>query len=160
MQSIKKSAYYAYRYFAELGKQQLACDDSDSFVCVKPNGDVQVLLWNYTLPEQDKPNSEFFSADLPAEKADKVNVTLSGLTAGNYAVKCYRTGYGICDPYTEYIKKGMADSTDYQCVDELKENSDMPLFSENKYEVGSDGILSFDVDTNMYDCILFTISKN
>ncbi len=160
MQSIKKSAFYAYRYFAELGKQQLECDDSDSFVCIKPNGDVQVLLWNYKLPEQNKPNSEYFSADLPPEKSDPVRISVNGLPQGDYTVKCYRTGYGICDPYTEYIKKGMNDCTDYQCVDSLKTDSDMPLFSEFSTKVEVDGLLTINTDTNMYDCILYKIIKN
>ena len=54
----------------------------------------------------------------------------------------------------------MNDCTDYQCVDSLKTDSDMPLFSEFSTKVEVDGLLTINTDTNMYDCILYKIIKN
>ena len=61
VQGLPKPAYFAYRFLNELGDTELACEDANVWACRNDKGDVQVLLWDYTHPEQDSPNSEFFA---------------------------------------------------------------------------------------------------
>lgn len=106
MQGLSKPAYFAYRFLNQLGDTELACDDANVWACRDDHGSVQVLLWDYTHPEQDSPDAPFFARDWPAKETAPARVTITNLPAGEYTLKTTRIGYRHNDVYTSYLDLG------------------------------------------------------
>jgi xylan 1,4-beta-xylosidase len=104
MQGLPKPAYFAYRFLNELGGTELTCEDSNVWACRNDTGAVQVLLWDYTHPEQDTPNAEFFARDWPAKPTSPAHVMIDHLSPGEYTVNITRVGYRHNDVYTAYLE--------------------------------------------------------
>jgi xylan 1,4-beta-xylosidase len=109
MQGLPKPAYFVYRFLNELGETELSCDDANVWACRSDNGAVQVLLWDYTHPEQDSPNAEFFARDWPSKAIAPVRLAISGLAPGEYKANITRVGYRHNDVYTAYLDLGAPD---------------------------------------------------
>jgi xylan 1,4-beta-xylosidase len=105
-QGLPKPAYFAYRFLNELGDTELACADQNVWACRDDHGAVQVLLWDYTHPHQDKPNAEFFTRDWPAMPAAPVKLKVANLKPGEHTVHVTRVGYRHNDIYTAYLDLG------------------------------------------------------
>ena len=106
VQGLPKSAFFAYRFLNELGDTELACDDANVWACRNERGAVQVLLWDYTHPKQDSPNSEFFARDWPAKPLAPAEVVFQNLSPGEHQVNITRVGYRHNDVYTAYLDLG------------------------------------------------------
>ncbi len=106
MQGLPKPAYFAYRFLNQLGDTELACEDANVWACRDKRGGVQVLLWDYTQPKQDRPNSEFFARDWTAKEAPAVELELDNLAPGTHEVEITRVGYRHNDVYTAYLDLG------------------------------------------------------
>lgn len=103
MQGLPKPAYFAYRFLNELGDTELVARDSNAWACRDKSGGVQVLLWNYSHPDQDQPNAQFFARDWPARPTVPARLRVSNLTPGEHLVKVTRVGYRHNDVYTAYL---------------------------------------------------------
>jgi xylan 1,4-beta-xylosidase len=106
VQGLPKPAYFAYCFLNELGDTELACEDANTWACRDDKGAVQVLLWDYTHPQQDSPNSEFFAQDWPAKPAAPTQVVIENLSTGEHQVNITRVGYRHNDVYTAYLDLG------------------------------------------------------
>ena len=84
LQSLKKPAFYAYKMLAELGDEEIVCDDKDAYVCRK-EGEVEVLFWNSVIPDQSggNHNNLCFADTKPPKALDDATVSLSGLDSGS-----------------------------------------------------------------------------
>jgi xylan 1,4-beta-xylosidase len=111
-QGLPKPAYFAYRFLNELGDTELACDDANVWACrderggVGVGGGVQVLLWDYTHPEQDSSNAKFFARDWPAKPTAPARLSIANLPPGEHTVRITRVGYRHNDVYTAYLDLG------------------------------------------------------
>jgi xylan 1,4-beta-xylosidase len=114
VQGLPKPAYFAYRFLNELGDTELACEDANVWACRNEDGGVQVLLWDYTHPEQDSPNSEFFARDWPAKPIAPAQVVIDNLSPGEHQVNITRVGYRQNDVYTAYLDLGVPAGTSQQ----------------------------------------------
>src|ERR1035438_10668148 len=67
-QSIRKPAYFAYRFLNRLGPEELVNGDDSSWVCRNPAGDVQALLWDFTpvAPPQGVNDQVFYKQEQPS----------------------------------------------------------------------------------------------
>lgn len=106
MQGLPKPAYFAYRFLNELGDTELECDDANVWACRNDSGAVQVLLCDYTHPQQDSPNAEFFARDWPSKEIAPVKLTVAGLAPREYRASITRVGYRHNDVYTAYLQLG------------------------------------------------------
>jgi xylan 1,4-beta-xylosidase len=106
MQGLPKPAYFAFRFLNELGDPELECDDANVWACRNDSGAVQVLLSDYTHPQQDSPNAEFFARDWPSKEIAPVKLTVAGLAPGEYRASITRVGYRHNDVYTAYLQLG------------------------------------------------------
>ena len=63
IQGINKPAFYAYQFLNRLGKTELANNDPASLVGKDPEGNLQVLAWDYTytLPGDSVNNQEYYN---------------------------------------------------------------------------------------------------
>lgn len=120
-QGIKKPTYFAFKFLNELGKKELATNDSDSWVCTNEDGDVQALFWNLTMLNQNnEPNQIFYKKNLPPVGTHTVHLSLKDLPNGKYIKEIYRVGYKINDAYTAYYDMGSPSQLSNRQVDALK----------------------------------------
>lgn len=104
-EGIRKSAYFAYRYLAELGATELANKDRESWL-TRSGDNFTGLVWNYTLPDQQQSNRPYFTKAHPATALEPAWIKLVGLKPGHYHLRVFRTGYKANDPYTTYMEWG------------------------------------------------------
>ena len=127
-QGIKKPAYWAYRFLAQLGPVEIKSSDPDSYVTKDNEGGYQVLFWDLSHPipasEQSKVSDQaFFSKPLiPAEKPP-ATVKLTNIRPGKYKMTIYRIGYRHNDPYSRFIEMGRPFDLSREDVAKLKELS-------------------------------------
>ena len=133
-QGINKSAYYSYKFMNEMGETELQNTDDKSWVCKDANGNVQVLLWDYThtLPADSVNNQAYYIRDLPANSKGKVRIDLSGMAQGKYKLEIYRVGYKSNDAYSSYLAMGRPDQLTKAQVEQIKKQNDgSPMAIEN-----------------------------
>ncbi|RYE27399.1 MAG: glycoside hydrolase [Sphingobacteriaceae bacterium] len=129
-QDIKKPAYYAYKYLNQLGSTELAHTDSSAIICKDASGNVQALIWNFTIdPLRDSVNNQiFYKRNLPAKPVSAVKFKVTGLKPGKYRISLYQTGYGVNDPYSAYYKLGSPSQLTRDQVKLLKQqNNETPI---------------------------------
>ena len=121
-QGLRKPAFYAYQFLNRLGESELENADAASWACRTERG-VQILLWNYTPPATTESNREFYKKDFPAKDAGGSEIAVKNLPAGDYRLNVYRTGYGVNDVYTEYLKLGAPSNLTREEVKALAEKT-------------------------------------
>jgi len=159
-QGIKKSAYHAYAFMNQLGDTELVNNDSSSWACKNDDGDVQLLLWDftYTLPDSVN-NQDYYSTDLPAASKGTVTVDLKGLTQGDYTLEIYKTGYRTNDSYTEYLKMGSPSQLSRQQVQELKKQRSGAPVSTETITVKKNGKFKKELQLRENDVYLLKLNK-
>jgi xylan 1,4-beta-xylosidase len=109
LQGIRKPAYFAYKFLAQLGPSDIATtDDAHTWATTKPDGSVQALFWNYTpvTPPANSNDQIFYKQERPTQPAPATALTIQHLKNGRYTLNVYRTGYRQNDPYTAYLHMG------------------------------------------------------
>jgi xylan 1,4-beta-xylosidase len=111
-QGIRKPAFFAYKFLAQLGKSDVAETDTapngpQSWITTSGNG-VQALFWDYTpiAPPAGEIDQVFYKKEQPSLPAAPVELTLDHLKPGRYNLKVYRVGYLHNDAYTAYLHMG------------------------------------------------------
>jgi xylan 1,4-beta-xylosidase len=161
-QDIKKPAFYAFKYLNELGRTTLVCPDSSAMVCKDTKGNVQALIWDFTIdhPGDSVNNQVFYKRNLPSKPAPTVHVKLSGLKAGKYNLSVYKTGYQANDPYTAYFKMGSPSQLTIPQVKTLKQlSSDTPI-EKLVVQVGANGLFERDLKLRQNDVMLVKLERN
>jgi xylan 1,4-beta-xylosidase len=108
-QGIRKPAYFAYKFLAQLGPNDIAnTDAAHSWATTKPDGSIQVLFWNYTAiaPPAGSDNQVFYKLEQPAQPAPITHLAVDHVANGRYQLSVYRTGYEHNDAYTAYLHMG------------------------------------------------------
>ena len=161
IQGIPKSAFYAYSFINKLGETELKNTDKRSWACKNDNGDVQLLLWDFTNthPGDSVHNQKYYIQDLPAQSKGKVKVNVSNIPAGKYRVEVYQTGYRVNDAFTTYIDMGRPNKLNRKQVEDLKkENDGSPVFTEDM-TIGSDMTYTKELDIRENDVFLLKLVK-
>jgi len=110
-QGIKKPAYWAYWFLAQLGPTEIKSSDAASYVTKDNKGGYQVLFWDLTHPirgrvEGPVSDQAFFTKPLMAREKGPATVKLTNIPAGKYKLTTYRIGYQHNDPYSRYLEMG------------------------------------------------------
>ena len=159
-QDIKKAAYYAFKYIHELGGTELGCADSSAIVCKDADGNVQALIWDFTIdhPGDSVHDQVFYKKDLPPKPSAAVRLRLSGLAPGKYVVSIYKTGYQANDPYTAYFEMGSPSQLTPAQVKMLKQqDSDIPVQRYN-VNIGAGGDFNRQLELRQNDVVLIKIN--
>jgi len=123
MQSLPKPSFYAYEFLGKLGKNRLECDDKDAYVC-RSDSEMQILFWNLVHPDQDLPNSEYFSKPCEAKKIDDAKIEISGLESNRkYNISVETIGYKSGDVYNAYLDRNFTELPTREEIKELIERS-------------------------------------
>ncbi len=161
IQGIKKSAYHAYSFLNKLGETELANTDEQSWACKDAEGNVQLLLWDYsyTLPDDSINNQQYYKQDLPAKSKGVAKVDLRGMEPGDYQLEVYQVGYLANDPYTHYLQMGEPSQLNRAQVADLKSKSAGEPVSVETISLGADGRFSRSLPLRENDVFLLRILK-
>ena len=107
LQGLKKPTYLAYQFLNQLGPIELVNEDTESWICKNNTGDIQCLIYDFTMMKQGKEvNQTFFKKDLPPQNSEPLSVTIQHVPNGTYACRVYRVGYRSNDVYSLYRELG------------------------------------------------------
>ncbi len=108
LEGIRKPAYFAYRFLHQLGTEDIASDDAQSWITKSPDGSVQALVWDYspTVPPKGLTDQVFYKKELPATPKGTIHLDLTHLRDGRYRLATYSLGYEHNDAYTAYLHMG------------------------------------------------------
>ena len=159
-QGIKKPAYFAYQFLNQLGPDELRNADQQSFAARDAQGNVQVLLWDftYTLPDGVN-NQQYFIKDLPAANKGDVNVQVKGLKKGRYTLSLSQVGYRQNDAYTAYINMGSPAQLTRQQVVDLKAQATGEPQQQRAIRVGKDGAFNLSLPLRENDVYLLELQR-
>jgi xylan 1,4-beta-xylosidase len=160
-QSLKKPAYHAYRFLNALGETQLRNADPQSLVTRNARGDVQVLLWDFTITHPGDPvaNQDYFMRDLPAKLLGTARVELLGLAPGRYALEATRVGYRQNDVHSAYADLGRPPQLTRHEVEALRSMSDGSPFLHELAAAGADGRIVKDLELRENDVYLLRLTR-
>ena len=107
---IRKPAFHAYSFVNQLGSIELQNHDNSSWVCKDEQGNIQILMWDFTLLDQQKESNQvFYRKDLPANSKGEVKIEIADLPNGTYSYELYQVGYRKNDPFSFYKDMGLPD---------------------------------------------------
>lgn len=156
-EGVRKPSFFAYKYLNALGATELAQDDPRAWAA-RDDEAVQILLWDFTLPEQDVSNRPFFRRAQPPRSSEDVGVQIMQLPAGEYVLSVRRVGFGANDAYSRYISWGLPDALHDAQLAELQEATrDVPEL-ERRVRVGRNGAFSTNVVLHTNDVVLVTLT--
>jgi xylan 1,4-beta-xylosidase len=161
-QSIKKPAYFSYKFLNELGNTELKNSDPASWVCKNDNGDIQTLLWDFTLtkPTDSVNNQVYYKRDLPSKDKGFAQLNLSNVPEGKYILKITKVGYQSNDAYATYMKLGSPSQLTKQQEQTIKDcNSGIPFVNE-VIEIKKDMLFSYRLPVRENDVYLLELLKN
>ena len=158
LQGIRKPAYFAYKFLAQLGNEDVASSDPHSWITRKNNGSVQALIWDYTplLPPPGETEEVFDRGPLPAHELAPINLHLSGLRNGRYTLKIYSVGYGHNDSYTAYLRMGSPKNLSREQEAALQQASSGAPDEDRTVEV-KNGTFEQTLSAHQNECFLVTL---
>jgi xylan 1,4-beta-xylosidase len=160
-QGIKKAAYHAYSFLNKMGNTELVNADTLSWATKNNQGDIQVLLWDftYTLPTDSVNNQDYYIKDLPSKSKGKVTLNLSSVPQGNYQLQVYKIGYNQNDPHTAYTQMGRPNQLTQRQVEFLKSvSTGAPTITE-LVKVPETGKFTQELNLNENDVYLVRLNK-
>jgi xylan 1,4-beta-xylosidase len=158
LQGIRKPAFWAYAFLAQLGVTELQNADPSSYVCINTNGGAQVLLWDITHPTGGKlSNQDFFFRPHPARDQGNVTVQLKHLPPGTYGLRVHQVGYGVNDPYSRYLELGRPADLSREAAAELKNLSAGKPVSKATVVVKADGLFEMTLPLRENDVFLLSL---
>ncbi|MFT3831016.1 MAG: hypothetical protein QM691_15040 [Opitutaceae bacterium] len=143
-QDLPKPSFFAYQFLQRLGDSELACSDTDAFVCRSESGAVQALFWDFTIthPGPSVINQEFYARDQPANEKPPVQLELKGLRPGVYRLAVSKVGYRSNDVQTAWRDLGSPAQLTREQVQTLRAASAGAPCVAEEARVGADGRFS------------------
>lgn len=159
-QDIKKPAFYAYQYLNQLGTTELKNTDSQSIACKDPQGNMQLLCWDFTIthPGDSVNDQVYYKRDLRAKSTGSIQITIQDLPAGKYKLTTYRVGYRVNDAYSTYFDLHSPSQLSRDQVSWIKQANNGAAISSTSINVGQKGI-SKTIPMRQNDVYLFKIEK-
>lgn len=158
-EGIRKSAFFAYKYLNELGKQALAGADEKS-ILTRDGGNFAGLFWDYTTPDQKESNRPFFRKLRPASRVSPVDITFKHLRPGRYRLEIYRTGFKANDAYSQYIEWGMPKDLSAEQIAALQKLSGDAPEADLKVSITAKGIFHRTIAMRTNDVVLVKLVRS
>jgi xylan 1,4-beta-xylosidase len=159
-QGIRKPSFFAYKFLAQLGTEDIATNDPESWITKSTDGSVQALFWNYTpvAPPTNQSDQVFYRKEQPARSAMPTTMKITGLRNGSYTMNIYRTGYGQNDAYTAWLHLGSPNQLTRQQVASLQSAaSGAP--AETRTITIRNGAFDHDFEMHENDTVLVTLKR-
>lgn len=98
----KKPAYYVYQFLNDLFESEIIVEDEDCII-THQGGSLKILLWDFTLPE-DEANQSYFSKAIMPSKCETVIIPMENMENGIYHIKTRKIGYKKNDIFSRYLE--------------------------------------------------------
>ena len=159
-EDIRKPAYFAYQFLNRLGPTELDSNDAASYVTVDALGNVQVLLWDFTIthPGKSENNQTFYKRDLPAAPSGTVNVHLEHVAPGRYTQTLYQVGYRANDAYAVYKDLGSPDQLTRAQVQRIRAASDGKPVEQSSVTIPASAAFNRELPLRQNDVFLLTLT--
>ncbi len=159
LQGIKKPSYYSFKFLSMLGTEDVANDDSQSWITRSKDGSIQALFWDYSpvVPPAGKTDQVFYKQDLPPADKGQLTIELANVPKGKYRVAVYQTGYKQNDAFTAYVQMGLPKQLTGAQVDALKKVSSGDPVSQDQITV-KDGTFRKILPLRTNDCFLVVLT--
>jgi xylan 1,4-beta-xylosidase len=159
-QDIRKPAFFAYQFLNRLGSTELECADPASYVCTGPSGNVQALLWDFTITNPRSENNQvFYPRDLPATPKGKAKIHLTHVPSGRYAETLYQVGYRVNDAYAVYKDLGSPAQLTRAEVEQINAASSGRPLEQTTITISSEGTFDRELPLRENDVFLLTLNK-
>jgi xylan 1,4-beta-xylosidase len=160
-QGINKPVFYAYQFMNRLGNIELLNNDSSSWVCKDAKGNMQALVWDFTNthPGDSVNNQVYYIRDLPSKLKGKLNINISGIPAGVYALELYKVGYRSNDAYSDYLSLGKPKQLTRQQVEQIKKQNDGSPFLKELITVKAGIPFRRELDIRENDVYFISVTK-
>lgn len=160
-QSIKKPAYYAYQFLNSLGETELKNSDKASWVCKNHNGDIQSLVWDFTItkPTDNVFNAVYYKRDIPAKEKGNIQLKYSNLPTGKYKLSIVKVGYKSNDVYATYMKMGSPQQLTKSQVKTLKDTNAGAPFIDTEIQIKSDKLFNYQLPVRENDVYFVNLVK-
>jgi xylan 1,4-beta-xylosidase len=159
-QDIRKPAFFAYQLLNRLGPTELASPDPASYVTTDQAGNLQVLLWDFTVNNPKSENNQvFYKRDLPAASKGTAKVHLTHVPPGRYALTLYQVGYRVNDAYAAYRDLGAPTQLTRAQVAQINAASAGDPIERVTVTVGADGTFDRALTLRENDVFLLVLEK-
>ena len=159
-QDIRKPAFFAYQFLNRLGPKEIESTDAASYITTDAVGNVQVLLWDFSITHTGKQNNQlFYKRDLPAAPKGKAKIRLSGLAPGSYTQTLYQVGYRANDAYAVYKDLGSPAQLTRAQVQRINAASDGKPIEQTTILIRPEGTLEREIALRENDVFLLTLAK-
>lgn len=116
-----------------MGEFEIKNDDKASWVCKNRRGDIQTLIWDFTIPQtaDRERNQVYYKRDIPAKYKETIQLNYSNIAAGRYMLSIVKVGYQSNDVYGTYMQMGspkQLTKTQVQALNEI--NSGAAIVNE------------------------------
>lgn len=156
-EGVRKASWFAYKYLNALKGHEIPSTDAQVWAA-KDGDDINILVWDFQLPDQkSKSNGTFFSKLVATKPSETIKLNITGLAPGSYKTAVYRTGFERNDAYSAYIKMGAPETLTPDQLDELQALTlDKPEKTSLSGAIRST-VMSLDMRAN--DVVLIKLSK-
>jgi len=159
-QDIRKPAFFAYQFLNRLGPMELESTDPASWVTTDKAGNVQMLLWDFTVTNPTSENNQvFYKRDLPAAPNGTARVRLSHLAPGRYTQTVYQVGYRVNDAYAAYMDLGSPRQLTRAQVAQINSATDGQPREQTSVTIRADGVFERQLPLRENDVFLIILEK-
>jgi len=159
LQGIKKPSFHAFKFLSMLGTDDVATDDSQSWITKSNDGSVQALVWDYTpvTPPAGQTDQVFYKQNLPPADKGQLALEIAKIPNGKYRVAVYQIGYKHNDSFTAYVEMGSPRQLTRAQEDALKKASNGEPASESEISI-TDGSFTKVIPLRTNDCFLVVLT--
>jgi len=159
LEGIKKPSFHAFKFLSMLGTDDVATDDSQSWITKSKDGSVQVLVWDYSpvVPPAGQTDQVFYKQELPPADKGQLTLEIANVPNGKYRVAVYQIGYRHNDPFTAYVEMGSPRQLTRAQQDALKKTSSGEPASQSEVSI-SGGSFTKTIPLRTNDCFLVVLS--
>ncbi len=158
-QDVRKPAFFAYQFLNRLGPTELQTTDPASYVTLDGSGNVQVLLWDFTITNPSTENNQvFYKRDLPPAPKGRARIQLKHLPPGRYTQTLYQVGYRVNDACAVYRDLGSPAQLSRAQVEQLRAASSGQPIEQNTLTI-RDGTFVRELSMRENDVFLLVLSK-
>jgi len=160
-QDIRKPAFFAYQFLNRLGPTELESADPASYVTTDGVGNLQVLLWDFTVNNPKSENNQvFYRRDLPGAAKGTVKVHLAGIPPGRYTQTLYQVGYRVNDAYAAYRDLGAPTQLTRAQVEQINAASAGQPIERVAVTISADGAFDRVLPLRENDVFLLMLEKS
>jgi xylan 1,4-beta-xylosidase len=159
-QDIRKPAFFAYQFLNRLGSTELESTDPASYVTTDQAGNVQVLLWDFTVTNPRSENDQvFYKRDLPAAPKGTARIHLTHVSPGRYTQTLYQVGYRVNDAYDAYRDLGSPAQLTRAQVEQINAASNGRPIEQKTVTIRADGTFDRELPLRENDVFLLVLGR-